>query len=206
MPIIRVLVIEEDDRLVQELRRYNEAQGKKTMVIYHLKTFWKVRNFRSSCLAFDFVLIHQNQFNQCKNIETITKSLWAKTKEIILLCEEVNRYFLFDSILNYGHICMFKTQVKKIPEIIYSIHRNPLSKREWIIGVLIDEIDRLWRNDEKYRKEKEISGKLTPTEFKVYQLKKSGKKIKEIASELCIAEKTVKNHISNILKNIRSKV
>ena len=48
----------------------------------------------------------------------------------------------------------------------------------------------------------ELKNKLTNREIEVLQLITEGLLNKEIAQKLCISEKTVKNHVSNIFRKI----
>ncbi|MCT4595945.1 MAG: response regulator transcription factor [Anaeromicrobium sp.] len=55
-------------------------------------------------------------------------------------------------------------------------------------------------NDKKYEENKK--NKLTRREYEVLELIADGKNNKEIAKDLFISEKTVKNHVSNIFKKL----
>lgn len=201
-PIIHLLVVEEEDRWVLELERSLRLFGGSIKILAHARPCGIDRLFRNPHLTADFALINQNQLNRCNNAEALTESVRKLANETIFLYESLNRNILYDIIQANIYIATFKTQVNKIPKLIYSLYQNPLSKKEQMLEILIDEIDRLKEIEERYRKDHKVMEKLTATEFKVYRLRKEGKKVKEIADELFIEEKTVKNHICNIRKKM----
>lgn len=59
------------------------------------------------------------------------------------------------------------------------------------------------RMNRNYQPQKKVTNDLTKRELEVLQLITEGLLNKEIATHLCISEKTVKNHVSNIFKKIQ---
>lgn len=202
-PIIYILVVEEEDRWVRELERSLRLFGGPIKILAHTRPRDIDQLFNNLHLKSDFVLINQNQLNRWYNAEALTESVRNLANETIFLYESLDRNILYDIIQANTYIATLKTQVNKIPKLIYSLYQNPLSKKEQMLEILIDEIDRLKEIEKRYQKDHKVIEKLTATEFKVYRLRNAGKKIKEIADELFIEEKTVKNHICNIRKKMR---
>jgi two-component system response regulator DegU len=88
------------------------------------------------------------------------------------------------------------------PHILIEAIRNVNEGQSYIQPNMTKELVREFTRMTLRKKEKNNENNLTKREVQVLELIAEGMINKEIAEKLCISEKTVKNHISNIFKKI----
>ncbi|MBM7581512.1 DNA-binding NarL/FixJ family response regulator [Caldicoprobacter guelmensis] len=120
--------------------------------------------------------------------------------KIIMLTVHDDQEYLLEAIRTgaSGYI-MKDADVDHLLKAIRDVYRGETYIQPNLSGKLIKDFDRL--NYYSVRKEFEQYN-LTPREIEVLLLIADGKNNKEIANELYISEKTVKNHVSNIFKKL----
>lgn len=120
--------------------------------------------------------------------------------KIIMLTVHDDQEYLLEAIRTgaSGYI-MKDADVDHLLKAIRDVYRGETYIQPNLSGKLIKDFDRL--NYYSIRKQFEQHN-LTPREIEVLLLIADGKNNKEIANELYISEKTVKNHVSNIFKKL----
>jgi len=124
----------------------------------------------------------------------ITQQLPA-TKVIILTVYEDNDY-LFNAI-KAGAVD-YKLKDTPPEELVEAVRL--VAQGEILITPKIAE--KMKKEFDKISQEKSLYLKLTPREMEILDLLAKGASNKEIAHQLCIEEKTVKNHMSNIFAKL----
>ncbi|ABR49280.1 two component transcriptional regulator, LuxR family [Alkaliphilus metalliredigens QYMF] len=122
-----------------------------------------------------------------------------KTTKVIMLTFHEDREYLFETInLGANGYVLKDAESDSLIKAIRDVAMGESYIHPSLASQLVKEFNR--RDDHHDKEPRE--GKLTKREYEVLTLIAEGQNNKEIASNLFISEKTVKNHVSNIFKKI----
>ncbi len=122
----------------------------------------------------------------------------SSTKIIVLTIHE-DREYLFKTLQMGAEGYVLKdAEPSVLIEAIRNVNKGQTYIQSYMTGELVKEFNRMTLHE----KEKYEENNLTAREIEVLELIADGMINKEIAKELYISEKTVKNHVSNIFKKI----
>lgn len=118
---------------------------------------------------------------------------------IIVLTLHQDREYLFKTLqLGCEGYVLKDAESSVLIEAIRSVYRNQTYIQPNMTGELVKEFNRVTLIEQ----DKSVTNNLTSREVEVLKLIAEGMINKEIAKQLYISEKTVKNHISNIFKKL----
>lgn len=123
------------------------------------------------------------------------KDMGLETKVIILTFHEGREYLC--QTMDMG-ACGYMIKDTESDILIKAI--RDVSRGYNFVHPSLSKIINFKEDDDKYKENKK--NKLTRREYEVLELIADGKNNKEIAKDLFISEKTVKNHVSNIFKKL----
>ena len=118
---------------------------------------------------------------------------------IIVLTIHEDREYLFKTLQMGADGYVLKDAE---PSVLVEAIRNVYSGQSYIQQNLTSELVKEFNRVTMHEKDKRESNNLTPREIEVLQLIAEGMINKEIAKQLYISEKTVKNHVSNIFRKL----
>ncbi|MGI6669501.1 MAG: response regulator [Acetivibrionales bacterium] len=119
--------------------------------------------------------------------------------KIIVLTIHEDREYLFKTLqMGADGYVLKDAEPSVLIEAIRSVFSGQSYIQQNMTTELIKEFNRVTRSE----KEKREKNNLTPREIEVLQLIAEGMINKEIARQLYISEKTVKNHVSNIFRKL----
>ena len=119
--------------------------------------------------------------------------------KIIVLTLHQDREYLFKTLqMGCEGYVIKDAESSVLIEAIRSVYKNQTYIQPNMTGELVKEFNRVTMHD----KEKHEDNDLTDREIEVLKLIADGMINKEIAKQLYISEKTVKNHVSNIFRKL----
>ncbi|WP_129724461.1 LuxR C-terminal-related transcriptional regulator [Xylanivirga thermophila] len=124
----------------------------------------------------------------------------CNSKIIVLTIHEDKEYLIEAIKMGAKGYVMKDAEAEHLIQAVRDVSKGETYLQPTLTGKIIGDIDKT-----KYRdslKKRFNDNNLTPREIEVLLLIADGKNNKEIADELYISEKTVKNHVSNIFKKI----
>lgn len=119
--------------------------------------------------------------------------------KIIVLTIHQDREYLFKTIQMGAEGYVLKDAE---PAVLVEAIRNVYNGQSFIQPNMTKELVREFNRVTLHEKDKNDDGNLTAREIEVLELIAEGMINKEIAKQLYISEKTVKNHVSNIFKKL----
>jgi len=119
--------------------------------------------------------------------------------KIIVLTIHEDREYLFKTLQMGAEGYVLKDAE---PSVLIDAIRNVFRGQSFIQSNMTKELVREFNRVTLHEKGKHEENSLTPREIEVLQLIAEGMINKEIAKQLYISEKTVKNHVSNIFKKL----
>ncbi|MFU0801454.1 MAG: Stage 0 sporulation A-like protein [Xylanivirga thermophila] len=128
------------------------------------------------------------------------KEKGCNSKIIVLTIHEDKEYLIEAIKMGAKGYVMKDAEAEHLIQAVRDVSKGETYLQPTLTGKIIGDIDKT-----KYRdslKKRFNDNNLTPREIEVLLLIADGKNNKEIADELYISEKTVKNHVSNIFKKI----
>ncbi|MDK2868409.1 MAG: hypothetical protein PWP51_1212 [Clostridiales bacterium] len=128
----------------------------------------------------------------------IIKNEYPTTKVIMLTIHEDAEYLIETVNIGAEGYVLKDADVSSLVKAILKVNSGDIYIHPTLSGILIKEYKK------KDQQQEEINNSsLTRREYEVIKLISKGYNNKEIATELFISEKTVKNHVSNIFKKIK---
>jgi DNA-binding NarL/FixJ family response regulator len=128
----------------------------------------------------------------------IIKNEYPATKVIMLTIHEDAEYLIETVNIGAEGYVLKDADVSSLVKAILKVNSGDIYIHPTLSGILIKEYKK------KDQQQEEINNSsLTRREYEVIKLISKGYNNKEIATELFISEKTVKNHVSNIFKKIK---
>lgn len=143
--------------------------------------------------------INMPDINGIQAISAI-KQLNISSKIIVLTIHEDREYLIKTIQLGADGYVLKDTDVKVLVEAIKTVHAGQSFIQPSMTKQLVSEFNKITL--EKHEHPTKSENELTERETEVLKLLAEGMLNKEIAKELFISEKTVKNHVSNIFRKI----
>jgi DNA-binding NarL/FixJ family response regulator len=122
----------------------------------------------------------------------------SKSRIIVLTIHD-DREYLFKTLQMGAEGYLLKDAE---PDVLIEAIRNVNRGQSYIQANMTKELVREFNRVTLHEKDKNEENNLTSREIEVLELIAEGMINKEIAKKLCISEKTVKNHVSNIFKKL----
>lgn len=126
------------------------------------------------------------------------KKEFPDTKVIMLTIHEDAEYLIETINIGAEGYVLKDAEVSSLIKAINNVVNGEVYIHPTLSGILVREYKKKDRNSDEYSE-----NELTKREYEVIRLISKGYNNKEIATELYISEKTVKNHVSNIFKKIK---
>ena len=153
-----------------------------------------IRTTEPDVILLDINMPNMNGIDCLKQI----KSDYPETKVIMLTIHEDAEYLIETINIGAEGYVLKDADVSSLMKAIQKVVQGEVYIHPTLSGILVREYKRKDKNMEDV-----IGNNLTKREFEVIRLISRGYNNKEIAVELFISEKTVKNHVSNIFKKIK---
>ncbi len=153
-----------------------------------------IRTTEPDVILLDINMPNMNGIDCLKQI----KSDYPDTKVIMLTIHEDAEYLIETINIGAEGYVLKDADVSSLVKAIQKVVQGEVYIHPTLSGILVREYKRKDKNMEDV-----IGNNLTKREFEVIRLISRGYNNKEIAIELFISEKTVKNHVSNIFKKIK---
>ncbi|GAU77384.1 response regulator transcription factor [Fusibacter sp. 3D3] len=147
----------------------------------------------------DVILLDINMPN-LNGIDTlrILKDQFSEIKVIMLTIHEDAQYLIETINIGAEGYVLKDADVSSLVKAIHKVTLGELYIHPTLSGILVKEYKKKDKSIDEM-----IGTNLTKREYEVIRLISQGYNNKEIATELFISEKTVKNHVSNIFKKIK---
>ncbi len=147
----------------------------------------------------DVILLDINMPN-LNGIDTlrILKDQFSEIKVIMLTIHEDAQYLIETINIGAEGYVLKDADVSSLVKAIHKVTAGELYIHPTLSGILVKEYKKKDKSIDEM-----IGTNLTKREYEVIKLISQGYNNKEIATELFISEKTVKNHVSNIFKKIK---
>lgn len=147
----------------------------------------------------DVILLDINMPN-LNGIDTlrILKDQFSEIKVIMLTIHEDAQYLIETINIGAEGYVLKDADVSSLVKAIHKVTLGELYIHPTLSGILVKEYKKKDKSIDEM-----IGTNLTKREYEVIKLISQGYNNKEIATELFISEKTVKNHVSNIFKKIK---
>ena len=152
-----------------------------------LETVASVRDKFPDLVLLDINMPRMNGIEAAKKIKEISPEI-----KVLILTIHEDREYIYE-VTRVGAEGYLQKDVK--PEVLYESMVEVMAGNKVFPAAIEDNID------EEDIEEKEIT-ELSEREHQVLELLAQGMSNKELAEELYISEKTVKNHVSNILNKL----
>jgi two-component system, NarL family, response regulator DegU len=152
------------------------------------------RDVKPDIILMDINMPESNGLQAIKEIK-----LEKMTSKIIVLTIHEDREYLFKTLQMGAEGYVLKDAE---PAVLIEAIRNVHNGQSYIQPNMTRELVREFNRVTLHEKEKSEEHNLTAREIEVLELIAEGMINKEIAKQLYISEKTVKNHVSNIFKKL----
>lgn len=153
-----------------------------------------IEKVRPDVVLLDINMPNMNGIDCLKQI----KAEYPDTKVVMLTIHEDAEYLIETINIGAEGYVLKDADVSSLVKAIQKVVQGEVYIHPTLSGILVREYKRKDKNNE------ELNGTaLTKREYEVIRLISKGHNNKEIATELFISEKTVKNHVSNIFKKIK---
>ncbi|MCX8131877.1 MAG: response regulator transcription factor [Clostridia bacterium] len=197
MSKIRVLIADDHSMVRQGLKQILELEDDITVVAQASNGSEAVRLSKEQKPDVVLMDINMPTLNGLQAIKEIKDEKLA-SKVIVLTIHE-DREYLFKTIQMGAEGYVLKdAEPSVLIEAIRSVHQGQSYIQANMTKELVKEFNRVTLHE----KDKNDENSLTSREIEVLELIAEGMINKEIAKQLYISEKTVKNHVSNIFKKL----
>ena len=153
-----------------------------------------IKTTRPDVILLDINMPNMNGIDCLKQIKTH----YTDTKVIMLTIHEDAEYLIETISIGAEGYVLKDADVSSLIKAIQKVVQGEVYIHPTLSGILVREYKRKDKNMDDA-----IGNSLTKREYEVIRLISKGYNNKEIATELYISEKTVKNHVSNIFKKIK---
>ena len=192
------LIIADDHVLIREgikkLLELEESLDILGLANDGLEAVEMVRKFSPNVILLDINMPNMSGIEALK----IIKRDFPKTKVIMLTIHEDAEYLIETINIGAEGYVLKDADVSSLIKAILKVNSGEIYIHPTLSGILIKEYKKKDKTQEEIN-----NSSLTRREFEVIKLISKGYNNKEIATELYISEKTVKNHVSNIFKKIK---
>ena len=197
MEKIRVAIVDDHALIREGIKKLLELEDHFEIVALASDGFEAldaIKRHKPDVVLLDINMPNMNGIDCLKKI----KEQYSETKVIILTIHEDADYLIETVNIGAEGYILKDADVSSLMKAIQNVVNGEVYIHPTLSGILIKEYKRKEKHIEDV-----IGNNLTKREFEVIRLISKGHNNKEIATELFISEKTVKNHVSNIFKKIK---
>lgn len=194
---IRILIADDHSMVRQGLKQILELEEDLTVVAQASNGSEAVKNVREYKPDIVLMDINMPTTNGLQAIKEIKEE--KLSSKIIVLTIHEDREYLFKTVQMGAEGYVLKdAEPSVLIDAIRSVHQGQSYIQANMTKELVKEFNRVTLHD----RDRNDENSLTAREIEVLELIAEGMINKEIARQLYISEKTVKNHVSNIFKKL----
>ncbi|WP_279222254.1 response regulator transcription factor [Anaerophilus nitritogenes] len=194
--VIRVLIADDHELMRQGLKQIIELEDDIKVVELAVDgedTIKKSQKLKPDVILLDINMPNMNGIQALRRL----KDMGTDSKIIMLTIHEDQEY-LFETInIGASGYVLKDAESSSLVKAIRDVYLGHSYIHPSLASSLVKEYNKHDKSDDLYKKDK-----LTRREYEVLGLIAEGKNNREIADNLFISEKTVKNHVSNIFRKI----
>ncbi|NDI33951.1 response regulator transcription factor [Chengkuizengella sediminis] len=199
MDKIKILIVEDDKDWRRGLSSFLSAES-------DLEVVSQAENREEAMLAIrtveiDVVLMDILLANSIEGIEITAEMSQQYGARIIMLTSLEEKEMMFSAFRAGALDYIIKSDFEKIPDSIRSAYQNQSPINAQAAEQIREEFKRLKKLEQEY-KVKEMRALITPAELEILNLIYQGKTQTQISESLVVSIRTVKNHVSNILRKL----
>ncbi|MFS1513804.1 response regulator transcription factor [Chengkuizengella sp. SCS-71B] len=199
MDKIKILIVEDDKDWRRGLSSFLSAES-------DLEVVSQAENREEAMLAIstveiDVVLMDILLANSIEGIEITAEMSQQYGARIIMLTSLEEKEMMFSAFRAGALDYIIKSDFEKIPDCIRSAYQNQSPINAQAAEQIREEFKRLKKLEQEY-KVKEMRALITPAELEILNLIYQGKTQTQISETLVVSIRTVKNHVSNILRKL----
>lgn len=194
---IKVMIVDDHSLMREGLAKILELEDEITIVAKACDGYEAIEYYRKKDI--DIILLDINMPNM-NGVETLRKlkDMDSSTKVIMLTIYDEREYLIETLNLGANGYMLKDSEASSLVSAIINVYNGGSYVHPNLAGELLREINK--RKDRNAVKEGLDS--LTKREYEVLSLIAEGLSNKEISERLYISEKTVKNHVSSILRKL----
>ncbi|SHJ54256.1 response regulator [Tepidibacter formicigenes] len=194
---IKVMIVDDHSLMREGLARILELEDNINVVAKACDGFEAIEFFKK--IDIDVILLDINMPNM-NGIETLRalKNMDSSSKIIMLTIYDEREYLIETLNLGANGYMLKDSESSSLVSAIINVYNGGSYVHPNLAGELLKEINR----KKEHKANKEGLGSLTKREYEVLSLIAEGLSNKEISEKLFISEKTVKNHVSSILRKL----
>lgn len=197
MKKIKVVIVDDHALIREGIKKLLELEESFDIVALAgdgIEALEVIEKVRPDVVLLDINMPNMNGIDCLKQI----KAVYPDTKVVMLTIHEDAEYLIETINIGAEGYVLKDADVSSLVKAIQKVVQGEVYIHPTLSGILVREYKRKDKNNE------ELNGTaLTKREYEVIRLISKGHNNKEIATELFISEKTVKNHVSNIFKKIK---
>lgn len=196
---IRVLVVDDEERFRRALQQVLGAAQDVTVVQLAkdgVEGLEAAISLEPDVILSDLEMPRMNGIEMIRNIMKRTRGATC----VVLTAHEEND-MVFDAIRAGASGYLLKSSTAE--EVIAAVRRAAKGEATLSPSVATKVLADFRRQNQFEDAAEDLLYELSKRELEILELVAKGRRNKEIAKELCLAEKTVKNHVSNILKALQ---
>lgn len=197
MKKIKVVIVDDHALIREGIKKLLELEDTLEMVGLAGDGYEALRvisETRPDVVLLDINMPSMNGIDCLKHI----KKEFPDIKVIMLTIHEDAEYLIETINIGAEGYVLKDAEVSSLIKAINNVVNGEVYIHPTLSGILVREYKKKDRNSDEYSE-----NELTKREYEVIRLISKGYNNKEIAIELFISEKTVKNHVSNIFKKIK---
>ncbi len=195
MDNIRVFLVEDDPDWLRGLQDFLDQQEGLGVVGTASAKDAALRRLSELDIEVDVILLDiMLSANGRDGLDIAAEISGVLTAPIIMLTSLSEEEIIVEAFMSGAVNYVNKSNFKDIPEAIRSAHARRSSIHPSAAEAVLAELNRIKREERQKL--------LTPSEKSILKLIQEGNTQPQVAAKVHIAERTIKNHISNILKKL----
>ncbi|MCT4621285.1 MAG: response regulator transcription factor [Marinisporobacter sp.] len=193
---IKVLIADDHALMRQGLKQIIELEDDIEVVALAVDgedTIKKSQQYKPDVILLDINMPNMNGIQALRRLKDM-----GTDSKIIMLTIHDDREYLFETInIGASGYVLKDAESASLIKAIRDVSTGHSYIHPSLASELVRQYNKKGKSDDEHKKDK-----LTRREYEVLGLIAEGKNNREIAEDLFISEKTVKNHVSNIFKKI----
>lgn len=199
MKSIRILIVEDDMDWLRGLSAYLSKQPDLFIAATADNRESALRAMEDQSI--DVILMDIMLSGEMYGIGLTEEVMKISDARVIMLTSLEEKTTIFEAFQAGAIDYHIKSDFESIPEAIRQAYRKKSPINSNVAEQMREEFRRLKRLEQEY-KQKDMRAVITPTELQVLELIYSGLTQTEIADQLFISIRTVKNHVNHILRKL----